>query len=322
MERNYDNCRDGPAGIRFEAESISGTLDAGIAIDHVDVSRFCDGIVVGSKDDGSRISHVRVTAVRAHHNGDAGVLTYDQAQANHAIEDVKVTNTRAYRNHHRGGIVLFGVDRGTVKNSVTFANGRGGPGGVGIWTFDSNRVIIAHNESYANGSPAIKSDGDGFDFDRGVSNSVMEHNYSHDNGGVGFLVCSCVWFARFYRMQDNIIRFNVSRNDGSSGQSSLTVRGGEPMTGIDIVSNRVVSGAGDGALVDVNSNRRPYSDVRFRRNTFVAKGGKPLLDLDFPGDATDLTFQDNAWRAVGGRFEITWGDRRFSTPKAWRASKR
>ncbi len=302
--------RYGSAGIRLEARALEGTITPGLTVDHVDVSRFCDGIVVASDDDRSRISHVRVMHVTTHDNSDAGVWTYDRANAQHLIGDVRVTDTRAYRNGYRGGIMLFGVDGGTVANSVAFANAREAGGGVGIWAFDSNRILFTHNEAYRNGSPTITDDGDGFDFDRGVSNSVMEHNYSHDNGGVGLLVCSCnAGEHPFYRMRDITLRSNVSRNDGSSGQSSLYVDGGEPMTGIDIVANRVKSGAGGGPLVDLTGcrycdasqlaeigNGRPYSSITARGNVFVARDGKPLLQM-YLGRGTDLVFRGNTLRA-------------------------
>jgi hypothetical protein len=175
--------RYGAAGIRVAARRPHMTLDQGISIDHVDVSGFCNGIAVGTSAEGSGISHLHVTAVRAHDNASAGIWTYDRADKRHAISDVAVNRSWAYRNGIRGGIVLFGVDGGRVSRSVAFANGRTAGGGVGIWAFDSTRIVFSRNESYANGSPGIDNDGDGFDFDRGVSDSVMVHNYSHDNGG-------------------------------------------------------------------------------------------------------------------------------------------
>jgi Right handed beta helix region len=312
----------GAAGIHFAASGIDGTLDQGITIDRVNVSGFCDGIVVASADNGSRIANVVVRAVSVHDNGDSGVWMYDEAEAHHSIEDVLVTDTRAYRNHRRGGIVLFGVDGGTVSHSLAWANASGAPWGVGIWAFDANRIVFKHNEAFRNGSPSIDQDGDGFDFDRGVSNSVMTHNYSHDNGGVGFLVCSCQRWGRYYAMRNITLRHNVSRNDGSSGQPSLFVIGGEPMRDINIVSNRVESGVGAGPVVWVSGNHSRYSDVRLVDNTFVARNGKQLLKVEFPELATNLVFGDNAWRAIGGPVSVDWGDHRFASLSEWRAALR
>jgi hypothetical protein len=310
--------RYGSAGISVENRTPHEALDAGINIDHVDVSRFCNGIAVGSVPEGSRISHLRVSAVSAHDNASAGIWTYDLADGQHAIRDVRVSRTWAYRNGVRGGIVLFGVDGGNVERSVAFANGRAAGGGVGIWAFDSTRIAITHNESYRNGSSTIDDDGDGFDLDRGVSNSVMAHNYSHGNGGVGFLVCSCNGdYYPYYRMHNVTVRSNVSRNDGSSGQPSLQIEGGELMRGIEVAFNRVESARGDGPVVKVTgcvtceagwndsylsdvTGGGPYTEVWAHHNTFVSRGSKPLR-LMYPGRAADLRFRDNRWRALRGR---------------------
>ena len=58
---------------------------------------------------------------------------------------------------------------------------------VGIWTYASNRVTIRSSESYGNRTGG-HADGGGFDLDGGVTNSVIEYCYSHDNDGPGFLV--------------------------------------------------------------------------------------------------------------------------------------
>jgi len=310
--------RFGAAGIGVEVGHSGFELEQGISIDHVDVSGFCNGIAVGSRVEGSRISHLRVTAVKAHDNASAGIWTYDPAVRQHTIGDVRVSRSRAYRNGAFGGIVLFGVDGGTVKRSVAFANARAAEGGVGIWAFDSTRILFTHNESYANGSRTIQHDGDGFDFDRGVSNSMMVHNYSHDNGGAGFLVCSCnAEHYPYYRMRNDTIRSNVSRNDGSSGQPSFWVYGGELMTGIEIANNRVESGAGDGPLVEIIGcllcdrswragyvadlpSGQPYTEIQLSGNTFTAAGGKPLR-VNRPGPRANVVLHDNRWRTIRAR---------------------
>jgi hypothetical protein len=310
--------RYGAAGIGVEAVRPGLELAQGIDIDHVDVSGFCNGIAVGSQANGSRISHLRVTAVKAHDNASAGIWTLDLPIRQHAVRDVRVSRSSAYRNGGLGGIVLFGVDGGTVERSVAFANARAAEGGVGIWAFDSNRILFTHNESYRNGGPTVHYDGDGFDFDRGVSNSVMTHNYSHDNGGAGFLVCSCNSSDYpYYRMSDNVIRSNISRNDGISGQPSLIVGGGELMTGIEIANNRVESGVGHAPLVVITGcllcdqswraayvanvpSGEPYTQVRLTGNTFIASRSKPLRKIQ-PGPRAQIVLGDDHWRATGAR---------------------
>jgi hypothetical protein len=310
-ENTSNGYRAGTAGIRLEATDLNGTLSPALTVTNADLRRFCEGILVVSQDASSRVSGVRISHVTAHDNSDAGIWTYDRARAEQLITDVRVTHTRAYRNGYRGGIMLFGVDGATVAHSVAYDNARLAGGGVGIWAFDSNRVVFAHNESFGNGSPEITDDGDGFDFDRGVSNSVMVDNYSHDNGGVGLLVCSCnVGEGPFYRMHDITLRSNVSRNDGSSGQPSLYVDGGEPMTAIDILDNLVESARGDGPLVNLTGCRDcspsqmanvgdgPYTSVSVRGNTFIAGADKPHLEKH-PGPHAILDLRDNVWRSAG-----------------------
>jgi hypothetical protein len=303
--------RDGTAGIRVEARGLNGTLAPALTVSHADSRRFCEGVVVVSDDARSRLAGVRISHVTAHDNSDAGIWTYDRARAEQLIADVRVTHTRAYRNGYRGGIMLFGVDRATVAHSVAYGNATEGGGGVGIWAFDSKRIVFAHNESFGNGSPEITDDGDGFDFDRGVSHSVMFDNYSHDNGGVGLLVCSCNTGneAPFYRMHDITLRSNISRNDGSSGQPSLYVYGGEPMTAVRILGNLVESARGDGPLVnltgchdctpsEVDDGTGPYTSISVRGNTFAAGAGKPILEKD-PGPRAIFDLRENAFQSAG-----------------------
>jgi hypothetical protein len=280
------------------------------------VHGFCDGITIGSDDDASRFAHIRITAVSAHDNGDSGVLTYDQADSAHAIRDVTVTDTRAYRNAGDGGIVLFGVDRGSVERSVAYANGAHNQGGVGIWAFDAEHILLAHDESYRNLTTG--SDGDGFDLDGGVSDSAMEYDYSHGNAGVGFLVCPCL---PSYRMQNDVVRFDVSVGDGLSRitqPSGIFVDGGAPFSGLQIISNTAYSAAGRGPLVQINDNYVPFAHIHVRDNVFVTGGAKPLLRVD-QTHLTDVRFQGNDWWSTSGSFRVRWARLTFTTLGAWRA---
>jgi len=56
-----------------------------------------------------------------------------------------------------------------------------------IWAYQSDRVTIQFCISHHNRSTA--EDGGGFDLDGGMTNSVVQYNYSHDNFGTGYLIC-------------------------------------------------------------------------------------------------------------------------------------
>ena len=80
------------------------------------------------------------------------------------------------------GTVLFNVARATIEYCKAAENGwdmpRKGNGPVGIWcACNADRVVIQHCISHHNKSPGL--DGGGFDFDGGVTNSVMQYNYSY-----------------------------------------------------------------------------------------------------------------------------------------------
>ncbi|HWX74643.1 MAG TPA: hypothetical protein VNZ05_05005, partial [Solirubrobacteraceae bacterium] len=111
-------CRPHTYGILFFAEGTGRILEEGVAIDHVDAHGFCDGVAIGSGDDNSGFAHIRVTEVKAHDNGDAGVFTFDPALGHHDINDVYLSGVQAYNDNGTGGIALFGVEGGTVEHSV------------------------------------------------------------------------------------------------------------------------------------------------------------------------------------------------------------
>jgi hypothetical protein len=306
-------CRRHTAGVLFDGRG-GGRLAAGVTVERVDVHSFCFGVEIGIDDQRTVFDHVLISHVVAHDNGDAGVMTYDQSWGPHRVRDVTVSDVRAYRNAQEGGIVLFGVERGTVEHSVAFANGRGNSGAVGIWAFDADRILLTHDESY--GNLTTGDDGDGFDFDGGVTNSRMSYDYSHGNQGVGFLVCACVVpFAQ----HGDVIDHDVSIHDGSSGQTSgIYVGGGQPFSNVRVFDNSVSSAAGSGPLIDVDGDGSSFADVHLWDNVFEASAGKAMLYAD-TADGTRMTFEADRWDACGGRFALRWGRTWFTSLAAWRA---
>jgi hypothetical protein len=310
------SCRFGNDGIFFGVRHAVGMLSAGVIVDHVETSGFCDGIAIGSHDDQSQIADVEISNVMSHDNADAGVLTFDPALKNHDIHAVTVSNTQAYRNANQGGIVLFGVNTGVVEHSVAWGNGARASGSVGIWAFDATGITIEFNESY--GNLTTRDDGDGFDLDGGVSNSVVQYNYSHDNAGIGLLICGCVGF---YSMANNIVRYNVSQNDGSSGQpSGLYLLGGEPLSGVDIFNNTVVSGAGTGPLAVVDPGGSTLAHVHVRNNLFVTTAPKVLLQVTNPTMTSDLALQGNDWWSEMAPWSVQWDSQTYVSLSSWSAA--
>ena len=71
----------------------------------------------------------------------------------------------------------------------------------------------------------ISLDGGGFDLDGGVTNSVLQYNYSHDNDGAGYLVYS--YPDAPYTCRNNTVRYNISQNDGRKHHFGAILVGGD-----------------------------------------------------------------------------------------------
>ena len=202
------------ANIRVHRVDVSGFKHAGICFTAQPTDRSWSGF-----------RDVKITNTTSHDNGDAGIScigAWNPDQKGYAHADFYIGNCSAYRNlgipgkgnHSGNGIVLAQVDGAIIEHCRAYENGQlndyegGGP--VGIWAWDANRVVIQFNESHHNRTGSSK-DGGGFDLDGGVTNSVVQYNYSHDNDGAGYLLAQFEGARPFY---GNVLRYNLSVNDG------------------------------------------------------------------------------------------------------------
>jgi hypothetical protein len=320
------------SGITFYSDLAGDVRLPFVRIDGVDVSGFGrDGIEIGAWNGRSGFSDVRVTNAALHHNGRNGLFTY--AQLPNAHRQVYAGHVRAYENpgtpgaasNTGSGIVFGSVDGGTIERSVAHDNGRlcasvGGP--VGIWTYDSARVTIQHNESYRNRT-AASWDGGGFDLDQNVSDSIVQYNYSHDNDGAGFLLAQSVASDAHAR---NVVRFNISQNDGrANSYAGIEVWG--RVISADIYNNTVfVSGAVSGSpravrVWNAGATDRFVSGVRFRNNIFMTTG-LPVIEATGAAlaGATGLRFEGNDYYAGGSSAVFLWSGTSFGGLAAWRAT--
>ena len=270
---------------------------AHIRIDRVEVSGFKQagiGITAQPIDGGwSGFSDVKITHANVHDNGDVGISSigaWNPEKEGYSHTDIYVGNCRVYRNvgipgkgsHTGNGIVLAQVDGATIEHCEVFENGRlndckvGGP--VGIWTWDSNRVLIQFNESHHNRTGSSK-DGGGFDLDGGVRNSIVQYNYSHDNDGAGYLLAQFEGAKAFH---NNVIRYNISENDGRKNSYggihlwSIGASGGIRNT--TIYRNTILtskSATGNPAAIDCMTEG--IHNIRFYNNTFKTDGEVVLI---------------------------------------------
>ncbi len=287
--------------IHIEKVRISGFGHAGIIV----LAQPTDGGWCG-------FSQVKITQTVIHDNGDAGidiVGNWNPEETAYSHSDIYIGNCRVFRNlgipgkgrHSGNGIVLGQVDGAIIEHCDVYENGAlndcdiGGP--VGIWAWDSNRVIIQMNESHHNRTGSSK-DGGGFDLDGGVRNSIVQYNYSHHNDGAGYLLAQFEGAKAFH---NNVVRYNISENDGRRNTYggihlwSTGSKGGIRNT--TIYQNTIISSKstnGNPAAVDCMTDG--IHDICLYNNTFKTDGkvtvirGEENPEVIFEGN-TCLTIQ-------------------------------
>jgi len=322
---------NGGSGVEVFTD-LGGNVSLGpIRIDNVDVSGFGQrGISVGSWNGATGYHDVAITGVAAHDNGLAGIATF--AAARNVHRNVYVGYSSAYGNtgvpgwstNSGNGIVLGDVAGATIERCLAHDNGRLSAtpeGPVGIWTYDSTGVVIQSNESYAN-QTASAGDGDGFDLDQNVSNSVMQYNYSHGNAGAGFLLSQG---AATDTHTGNVVRYNISQNDGrTNAYGGVHVWG--RVKNAEIYNNTVFMSAAPGhprALLVVSWGvpTSVASNVHVRDNIFVTAGGAPLAETDaVQASSPGLLLQGNAWFAADGAWSAVWAGASYASLSAFRSA--
>ena len=268
--------------IQIDRVEVSGFKHAGICID----AQPIDGGWCG-------FSNVKITHAHIHDNGDVGISclgAWNPEVEGYSHTDIYVGNCRVYKNlgipgkgsHSGNGIVLAQVDGATIEHCKAYENGElndcdvGGP--VGIWIWDSNRVLIQFNESHHNRTGSSK-DGGGFDLDGGVRNSIVQYNYSHDNDGAGYLLAQFEGAKAFH---NNVIRYNLSENDGrknSYGGIHLWSTGAsDGIRNTTIYRNTIsTSKSATGNPVAVDCMTEGIHNIHFYNNTFKTDGEAVLI---------------------------------------------
>jgi len=244
-----------------------------IVLTHVEVSGFRGSGIVALGDKKIFILHVY-----AHNNGFAGISVGSGRGT--ATEDLYIAYCTAENNpgdpsnldnHSGNGIVVGGIKRGIIDSCEAMNNGwdmpRQGNGPVGIWAWHSDQVVIRHCIAHHNKSPGL--DGGGFDFDGGMTNSIMQYNLSYCNAGAGY---GLFQFVGANTWKDNIVRYNISVDDGyKNSQSGIHVwAGSENMSHAEIYNNTIINRTGHavGYLTDVPC-------LNFRNNLFIT-GSAPI----------------------------------------------
>lgn len=317
-------------GIFFNNDLANDAKLEFIRIERVEVSGFGKyGILIQGNKGKSGYRNVQITNALAHDNTLAGIYVkgkFSKSSTAYAHEDVYLGYSQAYNNpgvsgtsrgHTGSGIVLSDVNRGMIERSVAYNNGwlcnsvREGP--VGIWAWDSNNITIQYNESYRNRVAGSK-DGGGFDFDGGVTNSLMQYNYSHDNDGAGYLLAQ---FPQARRFTNNTVRYNISQNDGRKNSYGAIYLFGS-INNSEIYNNTIyLSPPTSGSPVALDIDQEATTDVHIRNNIFQVTDDLRLIDVAVGQNG--LLFQGNDYFSNGANFQIDWYGKTYRSLANWRS---
>ncbi|MFI2367573.1 right-handed parallel beta-helix repeat-containing protein [Streptomyces sp. NPDC018833] len=322
------------SGISFYADHPGGRKSKHVRVSGVDVSGFRYGVVVGGGSGAAGFTDVRVSDSRLHDNKDAGLLTYgprfDAESPDFAHEDVTLSRVEVDHNagdptahdHHTGnGIILGSVRDGKVERSTAHDNGSDSAtdapeGPVGIWAYDSTRLVFQHNVSYGNRTGS-QVDGSGFGLDQNTSLSTVQYNLSFGNDGAGYHA-----YTRFRNgaHHGNTIRFNISSDDGRklARNGGLTVHGAR-IEDLQVHNNTVVlTRAGQGEATAVRVSGGPHG-VALRNNLFVSPQAM-FVDAAKSYTPAEIVLQGNDYYNAAGPWTVRWGNRTFTDLADWRSA--
>lgn len=293
---------DKSAGIQFYND-LEGNVKLDFAeVKNCEVFGFRDyGIVLGSYNQNSLnagFNNVLIENNKVYDIADVGISSYGHfsatksgyAHSNVTVRNCEVFNikgyTRADGNHSGNGIMLSNVQNSVIEYSTVYNSGSGNTkksgGPVGIWYWDADQVVIQHNEVYGMASGTNK-DGGGFDLDGGVTNGVIQYNYSHDNEGGGYLIGQ---FPGARPMRNITVRFNISQNDASTNGGSVYLFNGEgtgDMTDIYVHNNTFY--ASHAPAIHLLAWKPVTENINFYNNVLYSTNGAKLVHVPSGHDA-------------------------------------
>lgn len=195
-EKSWDtNFQENMTGINVESENYNG---------------FIASVTIESNE----INNVKGTGINI--NGYYGGANSDGSSNPRSGKNVLISNNYL-QNIGKDGILVNNcykpvVEYNTVNKSHSYAKTSWH---VAIWPFACHSAVFRYNEAY---NTQTTYDGQGFDSDYQSYYSLFEHNYSHDNQGGFFLICTepnVSWTnppGVAYNV-GTVIRYNISEND-------------------------------------------------------------------------------------------------------------
>lgn len=273
-----------------------GNVADGILISSSDNFNLDSLEVFGFQHSGVHVrdsKNARITHIIAHDNGFAGIHVTGingNDPVSYGNENLYIGYCKAYNNpgdptvlnnHSGNGILASSVSKGLIEYCEAFNNGWDMPwtgnGPVGIWIWDCADFTIQYSISHDNKTNPVAKDGGGFDFDGGVSNSVIQYCISYDNEGAGYGLFE---FGASKPWENNIVRYNISLNDGIINEGSLAIWKDErsgTMRNCEIHNNTFFNDTLRGISISFITNCQGFTfskNIFVYRDSFIGKGQK------------------------------------------------
>ncbi len=278
-------------------------------IDSVETSGYLrSGIQISGGTD------IRITNVRAKENGSCGISVSSLNRREYDPDSSGIIKSRniyighciaennpgcpAINNNHSGnGILVGGLVNGLIEYCEAMNNGwdmpREGNGPVGIWGYMCDSLIIQRCYSHHNKTSLNGKDGGGFDFDGGITNSILQYNLSAFNEGAGYGIFQ---YKGASEWQNNVVRYNISYNDGSKNSQAGIFMWCDPeaipMNNFHAYNNTIITNQGLG----LNFEPGEYRNFVFENNIFlVTTATQKFID----GKFTLASFKRNLYWSEG-----------------------
>jgi len=242
-----------------------------------------------------------------------------EGQDPYLAKNVKVSNNKV-NNNGGDAIMLIGVDGAVaeynvVSDSHLLTELSGEKAFAAIWCHSSVGCVIQYNEVYGTTSENGGSDLWAFDIDHACTDCVVQYNYSHENEGGAVIVCGTNG-ENDSMVQNSIIRYNVSVNDGlGANRSALDFSAG--IDGVIVHNNTIIAKDTDRFFTIADyRNDDVYvapQNIKFYNNLFYGANSDTSA-ITYGGDwhiANDITveFYNNVFRSVDN---LPW-DAKYAT---------
>lgn len=322
--------RRGSAGVQLFSDRPANHQLMHIVLQDLDVSGFDNGISVGALHRAAGFRDVWITNCALHDNISSGLSTYgpafDAAAPSYAHANLHITGVEAFgnrgdpanaRSNTGNGIVLGSTSDVTVTQSTAHGNGgaNGAPheGPIGIWAYDSARVLIEHSLAYDN-QTASRRDGGGFGLDQHTSDSALQYNLSYGNAGAGYQVYS----PQNATTSGNVVRFNLSSDDARKTINAAGIIVAGRVSDVAVYQNTVVMGGTPGhAALWLGIVR----GITVRNNIFLLHDPGPIVIAQHSLAPSDALLQGNDYFSAAPGWELRWGSPvPFQSLSAWRAA--